>query len=709
MNNNQNIKTNDLPIVTLRNNKKIKGLRQSEISECGLMCLGMVAGYWGKDLNITELRRRFTVTSRGMGLADVMKCASSLQMTPRPLKIDIDGLHKLNLPAILHWDMNHFVVLEKIKKNKFYIVDPLFGFGSWHDEKYLDKHFTGIALELTPATDFTQEKINTKQKITDLWGNVDGLGSTIFQAVMLSLILQIFVLMSPYLIQISIDEAIPSADTDLITVMGLGFTALALITGIAFAMRSYVLLSAGTLLSYAISTNVARHMLRLPVSWYEKRSIGDILSRFQSIQPLRKIMTEGMAAAFLDGIMAIITLTAMLIYSPLLTAIPIAGLILYIGLRVLTLNNEKISEGESITAMGKEQGSMIETLRGIITIRLSGREVIRQATWQNKLSDYLSYKYQNDKIDATQKAGNHLIEALESVIIIWIGVLMVIKGGFSIGMLLAFAAWRFQFSNAARRVVDQAAAWRVAILHLERLADITMEKEDIGFKEPETTAEPLKGKIELKNISHKYGEHESLVLENINLTIEAGENVVITGPSGGGKSTLIKIILGLIEPTSGQMFIDDEPLEKYGRRAYRAQIGAVLQEDALFNGSISDNITGFIDPDPDHLINSMQKASIYDDIMNMPMKEKTMVGDMGSTLSGGQKQRILIARAIYSKPRMLVLDEGTSALDALHEKNVSKNIADLGITRIGIAHREETIKMAKRVITLKSGKIVLND
>lgn len=700
-----NISSAQLPIVTLRGKKKIKPIKQSEVAECGLATLCMIAGYWGKDLDLSEMRRRFTVTSRGMGLGDVMQCASALQLSPRPLKVEIEGLKEVELPAILHWDMNHYVVIDKIKNNKFHIIDPIHGSGAWHDEKSIDPHYTGIVLELTPTSDFTREKVRKEQSLKELWGNASGLLSTIIQAVLLSFLLQVFILASPYFIQISIDEAIPAADSDLVTVLGFGFTGLAIIAGIAFAMRAYVLLSAGTLLSYAMSSNVARHMLRLPITWFERRTVGDVLSRFQSVQPLRKIMTEGMAAAILDGVMAALTLIAMVIYSPVLATIPIAGIIIYATLRWATLNKERVAEGEAIAAMGKEQGSMIETLRGMITIRLSGREIIRQAAWQNKLSDYLTEKYKHDKITATQKAGDYMIEAIETVIVIWFGVSMVVEGGFSVGMLLAFAAWRFQFSTAARRVIDQGAAWRVAKLHLERLSDITFEKEDPGFAEPEMRSEPLKGHIELKNISHRYGDHEPYVLEDINLVISPGENLVITGESGGGKSTLIKIILGLIEPTSGEMLVDGKLLSTYGRRAYRSQIGAVLQEDSLFTGSIAENVTGFTKLDGKLLEESLKGASVLDDIQNMPMREETMVGDMGSTLSGGQKQRILIARALYAQPRMLVLDEGTSALDVKHEAQVNETVAELGITRIGIAHRKETIAMAKRVVTIEKGKI----
>ena len=694
------------PVISLRRAKRIKPVRQSEVAECGLASVAMICAYWGKDLGLEDLRQRYPVTSRGMTLADITKVASSLGFTTRPLKLDIEHLPELSYPALLHWGMNHFVVAEREKNGKVLIFDPAHGAGAWHDKASLDRNFTGIAIEFSPASDFEPEAGKRKLRLSELWGQIDGLGSTIVQAVLLSLVLQLFVLASPYFLQIAVDEGIPAGDTNLIASLGIGFAGFAIITGISFAMRGFVLLSAGTMLSYAISTNVARHMLRLPISWFEKRSVGDILSRFQSVHPLRILMTEGMSAALLDGLMALLTLSALIIYSPYLAMIPLVSLVIYTLIRGFTLNREKATEGEAIIAMGREQSAMIETLRGMTTIRLAGREALRQAAWQNRLTDLLSERYAHDKVKVIQQAGGHLLEGVEIVLLVWIGSMLVMNGGFSVGMLFAFAAWRLQFSLAGRRVVDQVAEWRKARLHLDRLSDIAFTEQDLGFKEPEFRRETLKGRIELKGVSHRYGEYEPYVLEDVDLLIEEGENLVITGPSGSGKSTLIKVLLGLVEPASGEVLIDGQPIAKYGRRAYRSQIGAVLQEDTLFSGSIADNVTGFTGSDPKGVEEALRAASVDEDIKAMPMRENTLVGDMGSTLSGGQKQRILIARALYQKPRILVLDEGTSHLDAGHEANVNQTISNMGITRIGIAHRQETIDSAARVVVLKNGKII---
>ena len=332
------------PVVSLRRKRKVRPIRQTEIAECGIACLAMIAAYWGKDIGLEGLRQKYPVTSRGMNLANVVDLANSINLSTRPLRVEIERLAELSYPAILHWGMNHYVVAEREKNGKLYIVDPAHGGGSWHDQESLNRNFTGIALELEPSADFEPETAKRQLRISELWGRTEGLGSTIIQAFLLSLVLQIFILAAPYFLQISIDEAIPAADADIVTALGIGFAGFACIVGIAHAMRGYVLLAAGTMLSYAMSTNVARHMLRLPIAWFEKRTVGDILSRFQSVQPLRILLTEGMSAAALDGVMAVLTLFVMFVYSPTLAIIPIVSLVAYTALRSFTLPRERAAE-----------------------------------------------------------------------------------------------------------------------------------------------------------------------------------------------------------------------------------------------------------------------------------------------------------------------------------------------------------------------------
>jgi ATP-binding cassette, subfamily B, bacterial CvaB/MchF/RaxB len=691
----------DLSILPRR---RVRHIRQAESSECGLASLAMIANWWGHDLDLGALRSRFGVSSRGIGLRDLMETADSLGLTTRPLKLDVDALEDIQLPAILHWDMNHFVVVERVSRGRAYIVDPALD-GRWHDQASLSRHFTGVALELRPSRSFAPESERRRLRLSQLWSGASGIRRTIAQAAILSLVLQAHVLASPYLLQLAVDQALPALDADLMTVLAVGFGLFALINAGAALLRSFVLLASGTALSFGIASNVARRLMRLPIGWFEKRSVGDVLSRFQSVLPIQRLLTESAAAAIIDGVLAVLTFALMLAYSPMLTLVPLAALIVYAAVRALTLPAERRTEHDRIAALGREQSAMIETLRGIVTLRLAGRETTRHAVWQNRLSEALGATYANERIHVWQTTLGVLLGALEIVIVTWLAVLMAIEGGFTVGMIFAFLAYRFQFATATRSLVDKATEFRMLSLHLERLSDIALTEEDRGFAEPGAQPRPFRGEIELRGVTYAYGIHEQQVLNGVDLHIKPGEHVAITGPSGGGKTTLTKILLGLIEPTSGEVLIDGMPLARYGRRAFREDVAAVLQDDVLFAGTIADNVAGFEPIEQERLDEALKAAAIADDIEDMPMRHLTLVGDMGSTLSGGQRQRILLARALYRRPKLLVMDEGTAHLDAEHEKKVNAAISAMGITRIVVAHRRETLAAAERVIVLKAGRI----
>jgi ATP-binding cassette subfamily B protein RaxB len=680
---------------------KVRLVRQTEVAECGLACLAMIAGYHGLDVDLGTLRRRFVMSMRGAPLKSVMGIADSMGLTPRPVKLPIENLAGLSLPAILHWDMSHYVVVEKIKNGKALIHDPA-GNSKWLEQAELSKHFTGVALELRPSDNFETGEQRETLKLRQLWRRMTGLKRAMVQTLVLSLVLQVFVLASPYYMQIAVDTVAPTQDKDLLTVLSVGFALFTFINLAASVLRSFVLLNAGTMMGFGISSNIVRRLFRLPIDWFEKRHTGDILSRFQSVGPIQSMLTTGAVAALLDGAMAIFTLALMFFYSPTLSFIALIAFALYIVVRVVTFPIERDAEEASIVTGAKVQSMMIETLRGMTTLRLFGKETERHALWQTKSVDAINTSIGLSRIGIWQGSANTIIFGLEGIITVWLAIGFVIDGGFSIGMVYAYLAYKGQFLGKAASLIDQAIDFRMLNLHLERLSDIALTKEDTGFQQNTSNDAELRGRIELRDIRYRYSPSDPLVLDGINLVVEPGDHIAITGPSGGGKSTLMKIILGLVEPESGDILIDGQPLARFGNQNYRRQIGAVAQDDNLFAGTLADNIALFDEvPDMARIVASATAASIHEDISRMPMQYETLVGDMGSTLSGGQKQRVLMARALYRQPRLLVIDEGTSHLDAKHEAAVNAAISEMGITRIIVAHRQETISSAKRVFVLK--------
>ncbi|WP_312405864.1 peptidase domain-containing ABC transporter [Rhizobium sp.] len=685
---------------------RVRLIRQTEVSECGLACLAMIAAFYGRRTDLATMRRRFTPSLRGASLSSLTKISDQIGLTPRAVKLPLEQIANLALPAILHWDMNHFVVAERAAGGKILIHDPA-GRSEWMQSSELSEHFTGVALELRPNETFEKKSERETLHWSQLWSRITGLAASFVQVLILSLVLQVYVLTLPYYLQVGIDTALPALDHDLLSVLALGFGIFTVFNAVATFLRSFVILAAGSALGFGIAANIARKLFRLPLEWFQKREVGDILSRFQSVAPIQKMLSEGIAATLVDGVLALTTLVIMFFYSAKLALVALTAFFLYFVVRVVSFSLERRAQEGSIIAHGKEQTALIETIRGIQTFRLYNRESMRHSMWQTLLTDAVNANIRVSRVGIWQSTANALIFGLENIVTIWLAVGFVMEGGFSVGMVFAYMAYKGQFLEKTGNLVDQTTAFFMLRLHLERLSDIALEPDDRSFGANENTATGLKGEIELRSVSYRYSPTDPVVISDTSLHIGAGEYIAITGPSGMGKTTLLKLMIWLLEPMNGEILIDGMPLVQFGHKSFHNQIAAVLQDDNLFAGSIADNIALFDErPDQSAIIAASHAAAIHDEIMSMPMQYETLVGDMGSSLSGGQKQRVLLARALYRQPKMLFLDEGTSHMDVANEVRVNASIKALGITRIVVAHRFETIMSADRVLSLESGGLM---
>ncbi|NCP14636.1 MAG: peptidase domain-containing ABC transporter [Sphingomonadales bacterium] len=684
---------------------RVRLLRQTEIAECGLASLAMVANFHGLRVDLGTMRRRFAPSLRGAPLKALMATADRIGLVPRAVKLPLKELGNLHLPAVIHWDLNHYVVLEKVERGRALIHNPASS-SKWIPLEEVSNHFSGVALELRATSDFTKSDERERLKLSQLWRSMTGFKRALVQTLLLSVVLQAFVLALPYYMQLAVDRVLPAQDRDLLVVLALGFGLFMLINVGATLLRSFVLLWAGTSLGFGLATNIARRLFRLPIGWFEKRHVGDILSRFQSIGPIQDLLLTGAIAALIDGVMAILTLTVMFFYSPTLALIALAAFGLYLIVRIVSFAFERDAIEEVITTGAAEQSTMIETLRGMTALRLFNRETLRHAVWQGKLTDRVNADVRRARIGIWQQTANSLMFGIENILTVYLAIGFVIDGGFSVGMVFAYIAYKVQFTQKSAALVDQFVAFRLIGLHLERISDIALTGEDVSFGPSAEAVTEFKGQIELKDIRYRYAPSDPLVLDGVNLVVAPGNHIAITGPSGGGKTTLVKILLGLVEPDGGKMLIDGMPLKQFGYKSYHDQIAAVLQDDTLFAGTLADNIALFDDaPDMQLVMGAAHAASIHNDIARMPMQYETLVGDMGSTLSGGQKQRVLLARALYRRPKLLIMDEGTAHLDTANEKAVNAAIGALGITRIIIAHRAETIAAAHEIYMIENGQI----
>lgn len=679
---------------------------QAEASECGLASLAMVAGHHGMAVSLPELRQRFSLSLKGATLPRLMEAAGKLGFQSRPLRLDIEELGKLKLPCILHWDLNHFVVLAKAGRRKVTILDPAHGKRRL-DGSEVSEHFTGVALELTPGVDFEPRTAGPSVSVRQLTGKVAGLWRSLGLLLLLSLALQAFVVVGPFFLQWVVDQVLVSADRDLLVVIALGFGLVLLLRTATSLLRGWAILHLSMHLGLQWMGNVFSHLLKLPLDYFEKRHLGDITSRMGSVQSIQTTLTTSFVEGLIDGLMAIVTLGMMLLYSWKLALVTLVAMLLYLALRAAAFRPMRDGTERKLVAAAKQQTHLLESIRGIQSVRLAGVEQRREAGYGNLMNDTVNREVWLAKLELGFGAANQLIFGIERIAVIWIGALFAMQNVFSVGMLMAYLAYKDQFSGRVGSLIDKWIQFRMLRLHGERLADIVLEEPETDSPHQLEKAVRSDSALEARGLSFRYAEGEPWVLRDCSFRVEPGESVAIVGASGCGKTTLVKLMLGLLQPVEGTVEVGGRDIRQVGLRNYRRSVGAVMQDDQLFAGSIHDNIAfGDEGLDPERTEAAARMAAIHGEIAAMPMGYHSLIGDMGTTLSGGQKQRVLLARALYRQPRILFLDEATSHLDVACEKLVNDAVRALRITKVIIAHRPETIASADRVLVMDGGRIV---
>ena len=684
----------------------MKTILQAQAAECGLACLAMVADHHGHRTDLPSFRQRYALSLKGASLDRLVGIAQGLGFQTRALRLDMDDLAQLRTPCLLHWDLNHFVVLRRVGRRGATIVDPASGERRMSLAQ-VSQHFTGVALELTPGADFVVQPPPPAVRLSQLTGPVRGLWRSLGMILALSVALQVFVLLAPFFMQWVVDQALVSADRDLLAVLALGFGLALVLQVLIGVLRGWAVVYLSSRLGLQWMGNVFAHALRLPMAFFEKRHLGDVVSRMGAVQAIQRTLTTSFIEALIDGLMAVATLAMMLVYSPALAAVTVVAVALYLALRALAFRPLRATTEQQLVAAARQQSHLLESLRGMQSVKVAGQEPHREGHYQNLMVDTVNQELKLARLGLGFNTASQMLFGLERIVVIWIGARLAMDSVFSVGMLIAYLAYKDQFAARVSGLIDKWVEFRMLRLHGERLADVVMavpEHDPI----PALHASPLVDtRLEVRGLGFRYAEGEPWVLKDCSFIVEPGESVAVVGASGSGKTTLVKLLLGLLPASEGEVLVGGQSIRKLGLRHYRAMIGAVMQDDQLFAGSVADNIAfGDSQPDAARVEAAARLAAVHEEIAAMPMGYHSLIGDMGTTLSGGQKQRVMLARALYRKPRFLFLDEATSHLDVEREGKVNEAVKRLKLTRVIIAHRPETIASAERVLVMHGGRIV---
>lgn len=676
---------------------------QSESTECGLACLAMVLAAYDYHIDMNSMRRTCGHYPHGCTLNDLLVVASRFNLSARPLRLDMKDFSDLRLPAILHWDFQHFVVLKSVRNGRLIIHDPAVGVRKYTLSE-ASVHFTGIALELEPGKAF--KAVNKKQISTlrDLFKVYPGFWGSVLQLLLMTLLVQLFTIFSAFFMQLVVDESLSKNDLNILKVIALAFLIAGVIRVSVSYLRSLVKIYLSNRVGVQLVSNVMSHLLSLPVSYFENRHTGELVSRFGSINRVRNTLCEDLITVALDGCFSLFTFLAIAVLSPMLAVAVFLFLAGYFFLRLFTIHESRSLENRVIDAEAKTETILLENLRAIEVLKFYCREIPRMMIWRNQLARQLRSQWLLDRFTAKVSALMALVLMLENITVVYLAATQVLSNELTIGMLVAFMSLKNHLADSVQSFSNKFVEIRLMKLHLERVSDITLS-------EPETKNNLLPnlqyrfpGAIKLERVSFSYGNGLPAVFSDLSIAVESGDMVLISGRSGTGKSTLLKVMCGLLSNTDGEVYIDDQVIDIERARLVRSNCAGVLQSDQLFSGSIIDNITMYgSDVDYAWLEEVLTLVLANEFVTRLPMGYHSLIGDMGATMSAGQQQRLLIARAIYVKPSILFLDEATANIDAPTARKIMLNIQSLKVTTVVVTHQTELLPPRIKEIVLDTG------
>ncbi|WP_337968169.1 peptidase domain-containing ABC transporter [uncultured Flavobacterium sp.] len=702
--------------------KKFTNYIQADFKDCGPTCLKIIAKHYGKTINIQELRDISETTREGSNLLFLSDAAEKIGFRTLGVKMSADRLDEAPLPCILHWNQNHYVVLYKIKKDTYYISDPAFGLIEYNKEDFLkfwignnadETTEEGIALLIEATPKFYQSEFDKEEH--------KGLGFKLLSQYVLrykSFLIQLSIglfassllqLIFPFLTQSIVDIGIQNQNIHFIYLIL--FAQLFLFAGrIGLELiRSWILLHLSTRINISLISDFFIKLMNLPISFFDVRMTGDIMQRINDHRRIEKILTTS-SISVLFSVINMFVMGGVLAYFNLqIFFVFFVGSIFYFGWITLFLKRREVLDYKRFAEVSQEQSKVMELINGMQEIKLHNAEKQKRWGWEYVQARLFRVSIKGLILEQTQTIGSSVINELKNIFIIFLSAKLVIDGSITLGMMLAISSIVGSLNGPITQLIEFVRELQDAKISLARLSEIHEKEDETDQEEHQTHEVPYDSDIEIKNLSYRYLGSDIPVLDDLTLKIPANKVTAIVGVSGSGKTTLMKLLLKFYEPEKGEINIGNSQLRNISQKAWRSNIGAVMQEGFIFNDTIANNIAIGVDKvDKERLVYASDVANIKEYISSLPLGYNTKIGSEGTGMSTGQKQRLLIARAVYKNPEILFFDEATSALDANNEKEIMRKL-DIFFkekTVVVIAHRLSTVMNADQIVVLDKGKII---
>lgn len=688
--------------------KRVPVILQMTPHECGAACLAMVLSYFGRETTLSECRRHVRSGRDGLTARAIAQGARDLGLRVRALSLQPDALAQVQAPAILHWNFEHFLVLERWTPRFVDVVDPALGRRRLTAEEF-NAGFTGVILLMEPGAGFQRQRAQNKLSWYSYLRHLlqtQGTAGMVAQVLSISALLQVLGLIFPLFTMILVDTILPQQDVSALTLLASGLVVLVISQVVFGYLRSALALYLETRLDVEVMLGFFEHMLRLPFRFFQERTSGDLLMRLGSISIIREELTGQTVAAILDAALVVVYLAILMVWQPLFGFVVLAFGAVQVALMLASTRRLYELTERSIAAQAESQSYLVEALSGIATLKVAASEDRALGFWSNLFFKQLNVSLRRSHLGMLVETGRDVLDSLAPVALLWIGAVQVLNGTMSLGTMLAVSTLGMSFLGPLASLVSTAQQAHLIGAHLERIADV-FETQPEQDTQAVRAAPELTGHMEIRNAGFRYHPNAPWAIRNCTVVIEPGQKIAIVGRSGSGKSTLAMLLLGLYPLDEGEIRYDGFVLSRMNYRSVRSQIGVVLQDPALFSGSIRRNIASH---DPalslDAIVEAAELAAIHEEIAALPMGYETVIAQGGIDLAGGQRQRLALARALATEPAILILDEATSHLDAITEGIVDQNLSDLQCTRIVIAHRLSTVRNADLILVLEEGIVV---